>query len=429
MDALYEKQPEFGFGVDPLNPHATRPIEIVGGQDRETLKQAILQSCPRIPGVYGMLDRTGCLIYVGKSKALRNRLLSYFMPNNEEDKSGRIAQTAAGIVWEPQPSEFAALLREQFLIRKFRPRFNVQGMPKRQQPIFICLGRSPAEQLFTARRPEPKAIAQVGPLFGASRAGRAVEVLNRSFGLRDCSSKQPCSFTDQMQLFDIELRPGCIRLEMQSCLGPCISACSRSSYESQVKLARKFLMGSTEQPVLDLEQAMLTAADNRHFERAITLREDLAAVRWLYRRVTELAQARRRYTFVYAVKGTDCNRRPGAASNRYDIWYLIRRGMIEAALPAPQSADQREQAHQCVKEWLVRDGDVGGQYSPREETLALVTSWLRNNRGELKSTFLPEGCTARSVRKTTEKPSSSMVASTAALDTSTPETPRQAVKA
>ncbi len=92
------------------------------------------------PGVYGMVDWNGRLVYVGKSKCFAQSRSDYFLPHNEEDKSGRIVQSAAAIVWETQPTEFAALLREQQLIRRLQPRFNTQGIPRRQRPIHICLG-------------------------------------------------------------------------------------------------------------------------------------------------------------------------------------------------------------------------------------------------------------------------------------------------
>lgn len=389
MDADFTNDVFTDFGLDPYFPYARTGLCRVDGSTSAELRDGVRRHVPRAAGVYGMLDALGRLIYVGKSKMLRNRLLSYFMPNNEEDKAGRIVGASCGIVWETQPSEFAALLREQFLIRLFQPRFNVQGLPKRQQPIFICLGRSPAEQLYTSRKPEPNSLAQIGPLFGARRASRAVDVLNRVFKLRDCSSKQPCSFTDQLQLFDIELRPGCIRLEIESCLGPCISACSRGSYQKQVDLAAAFLLGQDDGPIEHLEMAMKSAAADYHFERAAILREDYKAVRWLSRRAVEIKRARDNYTFVYAVQGNDCGRNPGEASDKFDIWYLIRRGVLEGAVAAPRDEPEKRRVRRQLAKWLESDGTVGGQYTPRSETLALITSWFRNNRSELNQAFVP----------------------------------------
>lgn len=388
MDAVLEDAPFVDFGNDPLFPFPRVGLRRVDGDDTEDLRGEVRRFVPKVSGVYGMIDALGRLIYVGKSKCLRNRLMSYFLPNNEEDKAGRIINSTSSIVWETQPSEFAALLREQFLIRSFQPRFNVQGLPKRQQPVFICLGRSPAEQLYTTRKHDPKAIFALGPLFGASRAGRAVEVLNRMFRLRDCSSSQPCSFTDQLQLFDIELRPGCIRLEIETCLGPCISACSRNEYLVEVQRAKSFLAGEDASTVSQLEQTMQRAASNLHFEQAARLREDIKAVSWLFRRATDIATARDHYTFVYPVQAETRARQPRDEAEQ-DIWYLIRRGVIEGAMPAPRNVIEKRATREKLRRWLDSDNTVGEQFAPRPETLALVASWFRNHRGELKSTFVP----------------------------------------
>ncbi len=388
MDAELRDDPFVDFGPDLLYPFARSGLSRVDGDCPEQLRSAVRQYLPRVPGVYGMLDALGRLIYVGKSKSLRNRLLSYFLPNNEEDKAGRIVQSTCAIVWEYQPSEFAALLREQFLIRAFQPRFNVQGLPRRQQAVYVCLGRTPAEQLYTSRQNDPKAIFCVGPLFGAVRANRAVDVLNRVFQLRDCSSKQACSFTDQLQLFDIDLRPGCIRLEIQSCLGPCISACSRSTYARQVARAREFLAGGDNSPLDELREAMLRAASHQHFEQASVLREDLKAVTWLACRAGDMAQARDTYTFVYPVAAAAVDAQQIRQPAR-EIWYLIRRGIIEGALAGPSSEAEHKRARAVVKQWLADANCIGSAYSPRPETLGLVASWFRNQRSELKQAFLP----------------------------------------
>ncbi len=380
MEATLDDAPFIDFGEDNLFPYRAPGMRRIEGESRVELRHQVKQFVPKVPGVYGMLDPLGRLIYVGKSKCLRNRLISYFLPNNEEDKAGRIVESTSAIVWENQPSDFAAWMREQSLIRSLQPRFNVQGIPKRLKPVFVCLGRTPAEQLYTARSEDPKAIAWIGPLQGASRAGRAVEVLNRLFQLRDCSSSTPLGFTEQLQLFDIELRPGCIRHEIHTCLGPCIRGCSRKAYEAQVKLARAFLAGQNDAPLAQLEQQMLGAARNLQFEQAVVLRDDLRAIEWLSRRAGDITRAKNTYTFVYSVAGFDGQ----------DVWYLIRRGQLEGALAAPKTAAETNQTHRLVQRWLDQDHHIGTPFTARPETLALVTSWFRNNRPELKNTFKPK---------------------------------------
>ncbi len=379
MDAILSESKFRDFGADLLYPFQRTGLCCVDGESPEQLRDQVRRFVPRTPGVYGMVDMLGRLIYVGKSKLLRNRLLSYFLPGNEEDKSGRIVQSTASLVWETQPSEFAALIREQSLIRQFLPRFNVQGIPRRQQSIFVCLGKSPAEQFYVSRRSDPTALYSLGPIQGAGRANRAVEVLNRYYRLRDCSSKQPCSFSEQLQLFEIELRPGCIRLEIGSCLGPCISACSRSEYDRHVQRAMTFLSGQDDSIVDDLETSMYQLALSRQFEQAARVREDMRSVKWLSNRAADVANARQRYTFIYPVEDVS---RPERS-----VWYLIRRGVVEGAIAAPKTQAQFQETRELLQQWWTNPDLVGSQFMPRPETLALVASWFRNQRGELKQTF------------------------------------------
>ena len=207
MDAKWNPSTPIGFGPDPLNPHPPRPLDAVGATSTEQLRQRVLQACPRLPGVYGMLDRSGQLIYVGKSKSLRSRVLSYFAESNSTEKGGRIIENARAIQWETQPHEFAALVREQNLIRTFVPRWNVQGVPQRQRPMYLCLGRTPAN-FFLSATPPPDCIGVEGPFYGAGRMSQAVDALNKVFQLRDCNQKQVFQFAEQLSLFDMEHRPG-----------------------------------------------------------------------------------------------------------------------------------------------------------------------------------------------------------------------------
>jgi len=319
-----------------------------------------------------MIDAVGRLIYVGKSKALRNRLLSYFMPMQEGEKSGRIVQSAVRIVWETQPSEFAALLREQHLIRSFRPRFNVQGIPQRQRSVFLCLGRKPAETFYVSREVDPKAVAWEGPLMGANRVSRVADVLNRFFQLRDCSSKTTFYFSGQLQLFDLEIRPGCVRHEIGSCIGPCVQGCSRNSYQKQVDLATDFLLGRDESISDEIHRLMQSAAARLHFEQAGRYRDDLQIVKWMVNRLQDHARARDQLTCIYPVQG--CDQRP--------IWYLIRRGVAEHAVEAPKTTRIPKSLEKQIRHWYESGNTVGSGYVRCEENLAIVSGWFRKYSAE-----------------------------------------------
>ena len=377
MDAILHDQPTIGFGGDPLNPGDARPIDAVGAASPDGLRNKIVQSCPRVPGVYGMMDRKGQLIYVGKSKSLRSRLLSYFAPSNAAEKGGRIIENARVIQWETQPSEFAAIVREQHLIRAFSPRWNVQGVPKRQRPVYLCLGRTPA-YFFIAPTPPENCIGVEGPFFGAGRMRRAVDSLNKVFKLRDCSQKQVFHFAEQMQLFDLEHRPGCLRLELGTCVGPCASACTRQQYDVQVNAAESFLDGFNNEPLTVVRDQMQQAINNRQYELAGRAHETIKSLEYVDRKLSMLASARRKYTFIYAVPGYD-----GCGS-----WYLIHSGEIADVLAAPRNRDQCAALQPKLEQWAaVTSNRLDRGHGAYPHTLQLVASWFRKNRGELDRTF------------------------------------------
>ena len=165
MDGLFPLQGPWSFGPNQLEPSANIPVLVrICATRRSDLRTQVRKQCPRRPGVYGMVSRKGELIYVGKAKCLRARLLSYFRRKSRDAKAGRILDRTRAIVWEYVPSEFAALLRELELIRRWRPCLNVQGQPGRRRPIYLCLGRQPAPHAFLTRDPPSGALAAFGPI-------------------------------------------------------------------------------------------------------------------------------------------------------------------------------------------------------------------------------------------------------------------------
>lgn len=293
-----------GFGPDPFAPPGSdRDLLRADGRSKKTLRNGVRRLAEQRPGVYGMLDRDGRLVYVGKSKQLRSRLLSYFTARRGE-KAARIVGTAAAVVWEPLPSEFAALLRELQLIRDFRPRWNVRDRPRNAPPAFLCVGRRPAPYAFATRRPPADAIV-FGPFGSVSGLAPAADALNDLLGLRDCPQRTRFVFADDKALFEEDLRPGCLRFEVGSCLGPCVGECTRRQYALRVGKLKRFLAGDSDEPLRELTDRMERAAAEKSFEAAARHRDRLAAVTHLATRLARLRDDRRRYHFRYPVTGLD----------------------------------------------------------------------------------------------------------------------------
>jgi excinuclease ABC subunit C len=382
VDDLFPRPPFTGFGPDLLAPGLPPvPLHQVRAGRASRLRERVRAECPRCPGVYGMADANDELIYVGKAKCLRVRLLSYFRPRSRDAKAGRILEQTRRIVWEPRPSEFAALLRELELIRRWQPRCNVQGRPGRRRHAYVCLGRRPAAYAFLAPRPPATAFACFGPVPAGRSAREAVRRLNDWFRLRDCTQAQEMAFADQGELFPVVRAPGCLRLEIGTCLGPCAGACTREAYRAQVRAARAFLAGEDDSPLSVLEAEMTAASAALLFERAGALRDRLEALRWLRDRLIRLRQAHKGQSFVYAVPGT----------GGQDLWYLIHHGRVARVLPAPADEAGRRAAAAAV-EAVYATEDARGRLLAADEVdgVLLVAGWFRRHPEERQRTLTPD---------------------------------------
>src|SRR5919202_961604 len=304
------------------------------------MRAAVKADATDRPGVYRMLSADDEIVYVGKSKRVRTRLLSYFRCAYPEEKGARILREAARIEWEYTPSEFAALLLELRHIKRFRPRFNVAMKRDARHFAFIKVTRGPAPKLLVVRGASDDGAAfYYGPFQGAQRVSEAVRELNDALGLRDCSGERRMHFADQQELFQLAPRtPGCIRYEVRKCLGPCIGACTAGEYAARVAMARAFLEGSDDGPAQALRRDMEAASERLEFERAAALRDKLGRLEGLREQFVRFRFAVETLSFIYTVPGHDGD----------DRVYLIRRGRVRAECQAPRTAGERRQLSRLV---------------------------------------------------------------------------------
>ncbi|HET7463807.1 MAG TPA: UvrB/UvrC motif-containing protein [Longimicrobium sp.] len=329
------------------------------------------------PGVYRMLGRHGEIVYVGKSKVLRTRLLSYFRCKRGE-KGHRIIGEASGLEWEYQPSEFAALLRELELIKRHRPRLNVQH--KRDgRWSFLKLAPGPAPRLYVAHVVSDDVAGYYGPFRGGKRVVDAVRELNDALGLRDCPTGTPIRFADQSDLFSYEHTPRCHRMELRLCLGPCAGGCTQEQYRARVDTARAFLNGEADEPLRRLEERMQAAAERMQFELAATLRDRLRRLEALRDEFHELRDALDSLTFLYHVPGEDGD----------DRVYLVRRGTVRAVVPRPRGAAERRRLEQLCDEHFRRPEPTASVTRHQVDEILLISRWFRLNPGQLQHTAPP----------------------------------------
>jgi excinuclease ABC subunit C len=361
-----------GFGPSRFKAvRKARTQQIRKRRLRRSMRRVLREHCPAAPGVYGMIDADDQLIYVGKAKSLRHRLLSYFQASAAESKAHVIITQTVRLIWEPAHHEFDALVRELELIRRWRPRFNVEGLPGRRQRAYLCLGRAPGAYAYLATRPGAGVEHAYGPVSAGAKMQRAVERLNTFFKLRDCPERVSMHFADQRQLFDAALDPQCLRYALGTCLGPCAALCTSREYGRAVERARKLIDGSDLRTVATLEREMRAAAERRQFERAAMLRDLVNDLQFLRGQVDRIQRIRRPGCLVYAL----------ADHRGRGRWFVLHHGYPAQVCLAPQNA---ERARRC--EALLDAIDEQPESTPEEQLsfMLLVASWFRRRPVELE---------------------------------------------
>lgn len=366
---------------------------------RRSLRLLVRESCENRPGVYRIFGNTGIVLYVGKSRRLRTRLLSYFRARGRRNKAARILRHAFSIEWEYTPTEFSALLAELRLIKRHRPTFNSTYIDDEWPRAWIALTSGPVPALrIVPRTDDPRAALLFGPFRHVSRVREAVRALADVMFVRDCpiddapvGSGASLSFSTDSGVAIVPAArtraskartraPGCLRYEIGTCPGPCIGLGDRAEYLRAVDEIGRFLQGASELPITLLQSAMEQASARMEFERAALLRDRLALVRWLGGRVRQFRADADRLSFRYHARAFDGG----------EHVYFIRRGTLRAEIGA--QATDAERAELDVMSARIYDGpDPSGADIPLHDLdeFHLVASWFRRNPAELERTVSP----------------------------------------
>ena len=354
--------------------------------DRLACRKLIRKNCVESPGIYAWLDVNRTPVYVGKSKSLKHRLLSYFHPQPGVDKVRRIRQQSVELAWQPISHELLALFREQELINRFRPTFNVQGVPQRRQPAFLVLTHGSAPKLLATKNVPTKVSAVFGPVPGAGRLRETALVLNHVFKLRDCAESTPLLFNDQLRLFDDDTIPLCMRHELNTCLGPCAGKCSRGSYSDFVKETLRFLNGYDRSILSQMIHEMNEASATRQYERAARHRDDYQQLTWLDQRLESLRIWRYELNCVYPLRGFGSR----------NVWLFLNAARLSECMAEPADAETSRQAIEGVDRLSESAGrDNIPRRAMETEMQLILLRWFRKNpdeRNQLIST-----CAARTM--------------------------------
>ncbi|SBV36480.1 excinuclease UvrABC, endonuclease subunit [uncultured Stenotrophomonas sp.] len=224
------------------------------------------------PGVYRMYAADDTLLYVGKARALRNRVGSYF---NGSPKTRRImlmlAQVARMDVTVTR-TEAEALLLENQLIKSLAPRYNVSLRDDKTYPQ-VLLTREQWPRIALHRGPRSVPGGYYGPYPGVGAVRETLNLMHKLFKLRSCEDS----------VFRNRSRP-CLQYQIGRCSAPCVGLVAQDDYDESVRRAALFLEGRSDQLADELVQAMQQASDALEFERAARLRDLIASLRSMQNR-------------------------------------------------------------------------------------------------------------------------------------------------
>jgi excinuclease ABC subunit C len=222
---------------------------------------------PASPGVYRMIDARGEVLYVGKAKNIKKRILAYRRPQAHPTRIARMIAVTAAIEFVSTATETEALLLEANLIKRLRPRFNVLLRDDKSFPYILISGDHTAPQILKHRGGRNRPGDYFGPFASVWAVNRTITALERAFLIRSCSNA----------VYESRTRP-CLLHQIKRCSAPCTGEISHVDYAELVREAKAFLSGRSRAVKEELAGEMEKASAALDFERAAIYRDRLAAL-------------------------------------------------------------------------------------------------------------------------------------------------------
>jgi excinuclease ABC subunit C len=342
-----------------------------------------LRRVPESPGVYLWKDAQGKLLYVGKSKRLRDRMRSYFgAPRGLNDKTRRLVSRIADFDIIVTQSELEALLLEMNLIKQHRPQYNILLKDDKSYPYIKVTVQDEWPRVAYVRRVEKDGARYFGPYASPGSVYKALDTLNKLFAFRP-------TFNCSESWFNEHRRKGrpCTYHQMRRCLGPCVPGLvSKEEYRAAIDQVCNFLEGRSDTILRSIRRQMEAAAEELNFERAAYLRDRIVAIE----KITERQQ-------VLRTVDTDQDviafaREEGSAVVQV---LFVRGGKLINAETFPLQGTEGESDQALLTSFITQFYDSAPNIPPNllladhiDEPM-IIASWLRQKAGQQVEIAVP----------------------------------------
>ena len=226
----------------------------------------IVQNLPEKPGCYQYLDEQGTVIYVGKAKNLKRRVTSYFIKENQTDKTRMLVSKISDLKYIVVETEWDAFLLENNLIKRYKPRYNILLKDDKTYPS-ICITREEYPRVFKTRKIIRNGSEYYGPFSHTGTLNGLLQIVSQAYKVRTC----------RLPLSEESIKAGkfkeCLEYHIKNCPAPCMGQISRSEYNAQIAEIREILKGRSQELTKSMMQEMKHLASEMRFEEAQVVKE------------------------------------------------------------------------------------------------------------------------------------------------------------
>ncbi len=365
--------------LDYFTQHNTMPDLTHTNIDNKPLFEERIKNLPQVPGVYIYRDKGNTIIYVGKSKNLRDRVRSYFGASRGlTAKTRRLVQNIAEFEFITTDTELEALLLEMNLIKQHRPRYNVLLKDDKTYP-YIKITNEKWPRVIRVRKVVDDGGVYFGPFARASSVYATIELLNKLFAFRLCND-------DMFRKHERMARP-CMYYDIRRCLGPCVpELTSPDEYASAIDKVRLFLSGRPEHILRDLKSKMAEAAEALRFEQAAYIRDQIRAVEKVMERQKVLSTAATDQDVIAFARDE------GKAV--VQVFY-IRGGKLIGSEPFTLQGTDEEASEELMSSFLTQFYDTAANIPPNilladyPEESQIIEEWLGKKGGHKVTLHVP----------------------------------------
>ena len=252
----------------PLIDNSSQLPDIQGSEQRGVpVIEAHLKTLPSSPGVYRMINSKGDILYVGKAKNLKKRVIAYTTPERQSNRIRRMISETASMEFVTTHTEAEALLLESNLIKRYGPKYNILLRDDKSFPFILVTAGHDFPQVLKHRGAQNKKGDYFGPFASVWAVNETLAVLQRAFLLRTCTDS----------VFANRMRP-CLLHQIKRCAAPCVDKVSSEDYRTLVSQAHNFLSGGSQSIQKEFAAKMQEASDELEFEVAAQYRDRIRAL-------------------------------------------------------------------------------------------------------------------------------------------------------